>query len=89
MKTSQQGKSFPALSNSLPLCAMTKVCGVFSEEFFPSSSGGQQRAMGPVKTQSPATGPQQAPLLLKPWDSAHPMGTRIVSGDGDSVCIFK
>lgn len=68
---------------------MTKVYGVFSEEFFPSSYGGQQRAMRPRKTQSPATGPQPATLILKLHDSAHPEGTQSINGDRDSLCTFK
>lgn len=75
MQTSPQAKTFPACSNLLSLCPMTKVCGIFSEDFFPPSSGGQQRATRPSKTQSPATDPQTATLFLRPRDSAHPMGT--------------
>lgn len=89
MQTSPQAKTFPAYSNLLSLCPMTKVCGIFSEEFFPSSSGGRQRAARSSKTQSPTTGPQTATLFLRLRDSAHPMGTQSVSGDSDSVCTFK
>lgn len=73
----------------LSFCPMTKVYGVFSEEFFPLSSGGQQRAMRPSKTQSPATGPQPATLILRLRYSAHPKGTQSINGDRDSLCTFK
>lgn len=77
MQTSPQAKTFPACSNLLSLCPMTKVCGIFSEDFFPPNSGGQQRATRPSKTQSPATGPQTATLFLRLRDSNIQWGHRV------------
>lgn len=48
MKTSQQEGSFLVSTYLISPCAMINMCGVLSNRVFPSSSGGQGRAMAIV-----------------------------------------